>query len=181
MIELEIVGNEMFDLHFDDRMAAVLDGDADIGNEAWLRPAERRGLGGVCREEIKRSQRVRRALKFRHRGSKLGQQRIIESLFARQSAFLRGELLVLERLELGRDIALCVLQGLPSAIVVGYALGIGVTHFDVKTVNPVVLDLEAVDARARSLACLEFDQECYTVLRYRAKLVELCVVPGCDH
>ena len=84
---------------------------------------------------------------------------VVELPLAGERALLRRERLVLERLELGRDVALGVLQRLPAAIVVGNLLGMGVRDLDVVAVDAVVLDLQVRDAAALALARFEVDQE----------------------
>jgi hypothetical protein len=102
------------------------------------------------------------------------------SLFQRQRAFVGGQRLVFEGLELGRDVALGVLQGLPAAVVVGHLFGVGVGDLDVEAMHLVVLDLEVGDAAAFALARFELDQEGAAVVLDGAQLVELGVVARRD-
>src|SRR5207249_3142762 len=143
-------------------------------------PAQGDRLRGMGREHVERRQRKRGALKLRNRRRKLA-EKILEKLFLpRQCALLRRKRLVLECLELGSDIALCVLERLSAAEIGRNSLDVSMTHFDIKAVHAVVFHLEGGDASPFTLARFELDQECAAVALDRTQLVELRVVTGSD-
>ena len=74
------------------------------------------------------------------------QQLFVEELFPRQGAILRRERFVLKRLQLGRDVALGVLERLAPTVVIGHLRGLAVGDFDVETVHAVVAHLQRGDA-----------------------------------
>ena len=104
-------------------------------------------------------QRQRALLQHGQIFSKLFQQCVVEILFPCQGAFARAQHLVLECLELGRDVAFNGLQGLPSDVVVRYSVTLRFADFDVKSMDAVISDLEGVDSRLLLLLRLEVEQE----------------------
>ena len=106
----------------------------------------------------------------------LADEPLVEQLLARERALLRGQRLVLERLQFRRDVALRVAQGLPAAVVVRDLVDVRVRDLDVEAVDLVELDLERRDRRALALAPLEVGEERAAVAVERAQLVQLGVV-----
>ena len=93
------------------------------------------------------------------------EQLLVEQLLARQRALLRRQRLVLEGLELGRDVALGVLQRLAALVVGRHLVGLALRDLDVEAVHLVELHAQVGDAGARALARLELEQEGVAVLR----------------
>jgi hypothetical protein len=120
-------------------------------------------------------------LQLRDMRCERAQQFFPELPFQRQSAFVGGQRLVLEGLELRSDVALGVLQGLPAAVVVGDLVHVGVGDLDVEAMHLVEFDLEAGDAAAFALAGFELDQEGAAVVLDRAQFVEVGAVARRDH
>src|SRR5689334_19613337 len=141
--------------------------------ERRTRPVERFRLRGMGRENVEGRERDGRVLQLRNGGGELAEQPLVERLLARERALLRGERLVLERLELRSDVALGVLERLPAPVIVRNLGDVDVRDLDVEAVDAVELDLEAGDAGPRALPRLEIDQERAAVVLDRAKLVEL--------
>ena len=132
-------------------------------------------------EHVERCQRESRALKRLDRRLERGDDLLVQPALARQRTLLRRQRLVLECLELRRDVALGVLHRLPPPVVVGNALHVGVRHLDIEAVHAVEFDLETGYPRSLPLARFEVDQERAAVVLDRAQLVELGVVAGRDH
>ena len=140
-----------------------------------------RARSANAHSEIEFRERACDALAIRDERQQILQQRVVQRAFAGEGAFLRGERLVLERLQLRRDVALGVLQRLTAAIVVGNLVGLPARDFDIEAVHLVVFDTQIRDARARALARFEIDQELIAVLRNIAQLVEIRIVAARDH
>ena len=153
----------------------------DSGDECRPRQAQRVGAFREVGEHVERGQRRRGVLQHGNRGRQVVQQPLEQPLLARERALLRGQRLVLERLQFRRDVALGVLQRLPAAVVVGNLLDVRVGDFDVEAVHAVVLDLEIGDAGAFALARLQRHEELAAVRVDRAQLVQFGVESGRDH
>src|SRR5215813_704340 len=149
----------MLDLRLHDRVPTAANSEAGRFGERRLSPAERLSLFGVRPQHVQGCERERSLLQRGDRRTELAQQGFEQRLLACKGALLGGERLVLEGLQLGRDVALGILERLPAPIVVRHAFGISVRDFDVEAVNAVVLDLEARDAGTLALACLELDEK----------------------
>src|SRR5205814_6109175 len=117
----------------------------------------------------------------RNGGPERGDELLVKAFFAREGSILRRKRLVLERLELGRNVALGVLQRLAPAIVVGHLLRVRVRDFDVEAMHAVVLDLEICNARASALTRFERDQEFAAVIVDGAKLIQLRIESAGDN
>jgi hypothetical protein len=93
------------------------------------------------------------------RSSRSLQQLLVEGLFACQGALAGAQHLVLEALQLRRDVALGALQRLSALVVVGHPVGVAAADLDVVAVHAVVADLERGDAGALALALFQVEQE----------------------
>ena len=93
-----------------------------VGDEARPREVERFGALGERGQHVERRERRPRLLQRRNGGREVVEQRVEQALLARERALLRRQRLVLERLQLGRDVALGVLQRLAAPVVVGNLL-----------------------------------------------------------
>ena len=115
-----VVGDEVLDLRLDHRMAAGLDLD-QAGSSHELRPriAARRAPCGEGRT-ARRACASARAMRCRRRHVRLQrvEQLFVERLLERQRPVARRERLVLECLQLRRDVALGVLQRLAAPVIV---------------------------------------------------------------
>ncbi len=178
--EAAVVRDELFDLCLDDRVAALFDFDADLVGEGGGDPVECAGAFGECGEQVELGECRCDALALRDERQQCLQHRVVQRALARQCAFLRGQRLVLEGLQFGRDVALGVLQRLAPAVIVGHLVGLAARDLDVEAVHLVVFDAQVRDAGARAFARFEIDQELPAVLRDVAQLVELGVVAARD-
>ena len=106
-----------------------------------------------------RRARRRRAAAHESRVPAPPSRRLVQQLLARERALLRGQRLVLEALQLRRDVALGVFQRLAAPVIFGNLVGLRARDFDVEAVHAVVFDLEIGDTAARALASLEIEQE----------------------
>jgi hypothetical protein len=136
-----------------------------------------RALGESSQHAVELGQRAAMRCSDRHRGASVSSS-VEEQLLARQRALLRRQRLVLEGLELRRDVALGVLQRLAPAVVVGHLVAVGAADLDVEAMHPVEFDLQVGDAGARALAGLECEQELAAVVLDAAQFVELGIVAG---
>src|SRR5256885_12950622 len=82
-------------------------------------------------------------------GAEQVEQLVVERFFQGERAVARRQRLVLESLQLGRDVALGVLERLAAAVVGGHLGGVGVGDLDVETVHAVVGDAQVGDAGDR--------------------------------
>ena len=105
-----------------------------------------------CGHDVERGQGGGRSCSGPMAGSSASTSASNSVFLARQRAFLRGQRLVLERLQFRRDVALGVLERLPPPVVVRNPGGVGMRDLDVEAVHAVVLDLERADAGAFALA-----------------------------
>ncbi len=148
-----------------------------------MRRAEIQRGGSFCKsgEHVEFGDRGGDALQLRDERCELVEQLFVEKFLACQRAFVRGQRLVLEGLELRRDVALGVLQRLAAAVVVRHLARIGGAHLDVEAVHAVVFDLELVDAGARPLARFQRQQKIAAVGLDAAQFVQLGIVAVGDH
>ena len=102
-------------------MAAAADLQARLGDQRGLGPAQLRGAFGERGEAVERGQRRGGGLQRAESVDELRQHFFVEFALARQRLLARPEHLVLEALELGRDEALGVLDGLPADVVLRHA------------------------------------------------------------
>jgi hypothetical protein len=100
----------------------ALDLDAGVADELGPAPVQRVGALGQRGQRVEAGQRARERAERRQQRLQRVEQRLVEQLLARQRALLRRQRLVLEGLELRRDVALGVLQRL-AALVVARHLG----------------------------------------------------------
>src|SRR3990167_436896 len=116
-------------------MASRLDLDERCSDEFGRAIIERqRALGESC-EEVELGERLREALQRRNIRDECLEQLIVEQLLARERALPRGERLVFEVLELGRDVTLGILQRLAAAVIVRYLVGLRARDFYVEDVH----------------------------------------------
>ena len=179
--ELRVVRDEVLDLRLDDRMPPGFEFEDRFGDELRARPAMPRRERGKAREDVELGEGARDLLQLRDVGAEFVEQRLEQGFLQRQRAVLGRQRLVLEGLELGRDVALGVLQRLPAPVVVGHLFGLRVGDLDVEAVHAVVLDLEVGDAGARALAHFELDEEFAGVRLELAQLVQLGRIAVGDH
>jgi hypothetical protein len=179
-VEPAVVGDEgragLGEARLDDRMAAALDLDQRLLDEARPAPV------GASRHLGERGQRVERRERARDGGDRGEVRRerveedVVELLLARERALAGRERLVLERLQLGSDEALGVLHRLPAPVVGGDARRLRLADLDEVAGDAVVLDAQRRDAGARALPRFELEQERVAAAADRAQLVELGVV-----
>jgi hypothetical protein len=109
------------------------------------------------------------------------EQRLVELSFEPERAFAGRQGLVFEGLQLGRDVALGILQRLAPAVIVGHLVGLASAHFDEEAVHVVVADLQVADAGALALALFDRGEQAVAVAVDRAQLVERRIVSIADH
>ncbi len=155
LVQLQIVRHErLIDELLHDRMAALADLDDRLVRELRRRVAQRHGALGEVRQHVERRERRRRRLQLREPLDQLIQQLVVQLFLARQCAIARAEHLVLEFLQLRRDVALGVLHGLAAVIVRRHAVGEAAIDLDVVALHAVVAEPQIRDAaalRARAL------------------------------
>src|SRR5439155_27031130 len=95
-----------------------------------------------------------------------------ELLLERERALARRERLVLEGLELGRDVALGILHRLAALVLERNLVELPLRHLDVEAVHAVEFDPEVGDSGAAALALLHLEQEGAAIALDRAQLVE---------
>ncbi len=105
------------------------------------------------------------------------QESLVQGLFPRQGAFSGGKHLVLELLQLRRDIALRALEGLAAHIVRWHLIRLVAIDLDGVAVDPVVGDAQIGQTRALALAGLEFQQKVIGVGGEVPQFVEFGVIP----
>jgi hypothetical protein len=138
-------------------------------------------VAGQRAEGVDGCRRIGAGQQQRHPRLQSREERLVQLALAGAGALLRRQRLVLEGLQLRRDVALGVLQRLPPPVVVRHLGGLAVRHLDVEAVHAVVLDAQVRDARARALARFEVEQEGAGVVAQCAQLVEFSVEAGGDH
>ena len=113
------------------------------------------GALGEVDQRIELGDGLGRALQSREIAREQLEQLVVEPFLAGQRALARREHLVLEVLELGRDVALGAFQRLAADVVGRRARGLAARELDVEAVHAVVADFEIRDAGTRALARLE--------------------------
>ena len=108
-------------------------------------------------------------------------QLLIQPLFAGQGAVLRGECLVLEGLEFGRDEALGVLERLAALVVGGDLVELAGGDLDVEAMHAVVLNAQVGDAGTLAFARLQRQQEFCAVRLDAAQLVQIGIETVGNH
>ncbi len=142
--------------------------------------AQAHGALGEVREHVRERERRGQALeRCELRGQRV-KQAVKELAFTREGAVAAAKHLVFELLELGRDVALGVLDGLAPLPVERRALRKAARQLDVVAVHAVVGDLELCQPGAAPLAILELEQVRIGAGRDRAQLVERRVVARSD-
>ena len=128
------------------------------------RVAQRHGALGKIREHIERRERRRSRLQLCEPADQLIEQLVVQLFLARQRAIAGAEHLVLEFLQLRRDVALGVLHRLPAVIVRRHAVGEAAIDLDVVALHAVVAEPQVRDAAALALARFEVEQVLIAVL-----------------
>ena len=172
-VELEVVRHEGIVEHaFDDRVPAALDAKTRLVGKLRLHVTQADCALGEVREHVGERERRGHALQRPEFRDQAVEEAFEQFPLARERAVAAAEHLVLELLELGRDVALGVLDGLPPLVVERGALGLAPRQLDVVAVHAVVGDLELRDARPAALALLELEQVPVGAGRDRAQFVE---------
>src|SRR5262245_9250949 len=105
-------------------MPPALDLDQLLFHEYGRAIVERASALGKRAEHIQLGECRRRALQSWNVWRKGFEQPLVQQLLAGERALLRGERLVFEGFELRRDVALCVLERLPAAVIVRNLVGV---------------------------------------------------------
>ena len=177
VVQLQIVRHErLIDELLDDRVAAFADLEHRLVGELRLRVAQRHGALGEIRQHVERRERRRGRLQLGELADQLIEQLVVELFLARQRAIARAEHLVLELLQLRRDVALGVLHRLAAVIVRRHAVGEAAIDLDVVALHAVVAEPQVRDAAALALARFQVEQVLIAVLADALQLVELGVV-----
>ena len=181
-MQREVVRHERaLDVLLDHRMAPATDVDARLVAELGLREPQRDRALGEVREHVERGERGRRRLQARQALDQPVEQALVELALAGQCAVARAEHAVLERLELLRDVALGVLDGLAAHPVGRDLLGLAAAHLDVVALHPVVAETQVGEPGALALARLQLEQRLVAVLADPAQLVEVGIEARRDH
>ena len=138
----------LVEARLDDRMAPALDLDARLRDELGPAPLQRDRALGQRRKRIDRGQRARQRRQRREVRLQRVEHLLVQQLLARKRSFLRRQRLVLESLQLRRDVALGVLHRLPAPVVGRYLVDLALRDLDVEAVHAVVLNAQVVDAGA---------------------------------
>ena len=112
---------------------------------------------------------------------KLRDEVVVEGLFKRGASFARRDRLVLEGLELFRDVAFGVLEGLSARVTCGDVRRLRLRDFDVKALHAVVFDAQRRNARGLSFTFFEVDQEVPRMVAQTAQIHEFGMVFALDH
>jgi len=158
-----VVGDELFDLRFHNRVPSLFDLDAATCRERGRDPVERASPLGESRQQIQFRERRGDPLAIGDEGQQCLQQRIVERAFTCECPLLGRQGFVFEGLQFRRDVALGVLQRLAPAIVVRHLVGLAARDFDIEAMHLVVFDAQIADAGTGPFACFEVDQELPTV------------------
>jgi len=103
-------------------------------------------------------------------------QALVEFTLAGERPIPGAQDAILERLELGRDVALGVLHGLPAHPVGRHLVRLAAADFDVVALHTVVAEAQVGEAGALTFARLELEQCFVAVLADAPQLVEIGVV-----
>ena len=152
------VGREAFDGVLDHRMAARVDIDVGLLGQLGRHPVVAARVLGQRGQRVQFGQR-RGVGQRAHVFGQHVQQLLEQPFLARQRAVLRRQHLVFPGLELGRDVALGVLQRLAAAVVLGHLGGLALGHFDIEAVDAVEFHAQVADAGALALAGFQLQQE----------------------
>ncbi len=145
----------------------------EVVAQARLAQTECAGTLGQIRERVELGDAFGRLLERGEPAAERLEQRVIELFLAAQRSLARGEHLVLELLELGRDVALGVLQRLAADVISRRAGGLRLAQLDIEAVHAVVADLEPREPGALALALLEPLEVLVGVRADGAQLVEV--------
>jgi hypothetical protein len=179
--EARVVGDEGVDLAFDDGVASFPDlQPVFVAKRRCTVVEAARGVGKGA-EAVEQRDGAGNALQRCDRCGERFQQLLVELLLQRQCAVVGRQRLVLEGLELRRDVALGVFQRLPTPVVVGNFRRVGVADLDVEAVHLVELDAQRGDAAAGAFARFELQQELAAVGLDTAQLVQIGRIAGGDH
>ncbi len=108
------------------------------------------------------------------------QQLFVKKFFTPKCALARAKNLVLEFLELGRDIAFRGFERLPPHVFDRRLVGLRLADLDVIPVDAVIAELERRDARAVFFPRFEIKQVLVGIGGNGTQIVELVVVPVFD-
>src|SRR5262249_46666969 len=147
------------DLSLDNGMTSS--SDRKTGRSDESRPYEIQCLGAFRqgRKHVELCERSGHFLQCRDRRCEIGEQLLVEHLFTRERTLLCRERLVFERLELGRDVALGILERLAATIIVRNSGRMRMTDFDVEAMHTIEFDLETGDAGALALSYFQGQQK----------------------
>ena len=176
-----VVGDETVDLSLDHRVAASLKLDQAVLHERRAAVIAFRRDRGKAAQDVDLRKAARDPLQDRHMDLQRLKQLLVERFLERQGAVAGGQGLVLERLQLRRDVTLGVLQRLPAAVVVRHFARVRVRHFEVVAVHLVVGDAQVGNSRALALADLQRHQKVPGVGLQLAQLIEVGAVSVGDH
>ncbi len=142
--------------------------------------AQADGALGKIGQHVERGQRRRGGLQPGQRDGQPVEQRLVQLAFAGERPVARTEHLVLEALQLRRDVALGILHRLPPHPVGRHLVGLAAAHFDVVALHAVVAEAQVGEPGALAFARLEIEQRFVAVLADAAQFVQVGVVAGSD-
>ena len=162
-------------------MPARHDFQAGLAGELRRTPVQCQGAFAQSAQRVQRRQGTRQLRQSWHEDLQLIQQLLKQELFSCQGALLCAQRFVLKGFQLGRDEALCVLQGLAASVISGHLVKLALGDLDEEAVHLVVLNAQIGNARARFFTRLDVEQKGIGVALDGAQFIEIGVKSACDH
>ena len=142
---------------FDNRVASAPNVYTGFDHEFGSMPVERDRSFGECAQGIQSGQGRGDFGQGPDMGLQAVQQLLVEPFLAGQGPLLSAQCLVFKGLELGRDEAFGVFQGLTPPVVGRYFVELALRHLDEKTVHLVVLHSQIGNAGACPFTGFQID------------------------
>ena len=173
MVQGDVVRHEqfVFQILFNNRMAAVLNGNRRLGIEAGTDVAVVIGRAGQAVQTVDAGNGPGRFLHGRDMALDLAADIAEELVFQRQHPFLAGQDLDFKFLQFRRDVAFGIDQRLLAHVVIGDGLGIGMGNLEVIAKDLGIADFH-LDARLFPFLLFQFLQKGMTVGRNGADFIE---------
>ncbi len=179
MIEIQVIRHKRrVSDGFHDRVATLLNLDARFAAEARTAVIQIYRPLGKGIQHIQLRQRLGADDEGVEVLGQLFQQLVIERFFPAQGLALGAQNLVFKFLQLGRDKALGILQGLPPHILGRhFTAGLTLADLDVVTVYAVITDLQCADAGTGFFPLFQLDKKITGIAAQMTQLIELFVKP----
>ena len=144
-------------------MASGSNLDARDGPQPGAHPTAIGCNGCESAQHIELGNRLAQGLQGRQMRKQGAEQLLEQFLFPRKRPISGRQRLVLEGLEIGRDVALGILEGLSAAIVEWHLVGLAIGDLDEEAMHAVETDLQVGNAGALAFGALEGRQKLVTV------------------